>query len=195
MKNPIIKILILIISMYTLLLELYNYDIVYLIELGGIYLSDFHLKSIIVSSLLHSSFKNFSVNIIILAIEGCILENVLGSKKFLTLILVSMLASTNMIILFDQGVNHVIIGSSDIIYGFLAVLFLISIIERNSFNLLTKMIIWSYLIYVIIGNIFYNEGVSVLGHVGGFIGGMVLFMVWFIKYSKTNDKRCCNGFN
>jgi membrane associated rhomboid family serine protease len=120
---------------------------------------------------LHASFFHLAVNMYSLYFVGSILEQLIGRWRFLMLYLVSGLAgSAGALILSPLKPT---VGASGAIFGVLGGLF---ILERRG-NIATGGQIAALIVINLVITFAFSSSISVGGHLGGLVAGMVLMLL------------------
>jgi len=143
------------------------------ISLGGLSSSlilDGEIWRLITYGFLHSSWSHFIGNIVCGTILIGILENVIGSRKALLIYTIGILVGG----LFVITQPNLTVGSSSGIFGIMGALAVMKFNKRTS--IIIKLIL---LISVI--NTFLASGISIQGHIGGLIGGMLVMTLIILE--------------
>lgn len=141
---------------------------------GAIYGAEFTMGEwwrLITPLFAHIGFDHLLSNLLLLVTVGRILEGIIGTVKFTILYLVSGIAGNLAVVFYDP--NSVTAGASSALYGILGFLAIHAIFRRGYYIYALGK---SYLGVIAI-NVVYTfiiPGVSVFGHAGGFIAGVVL---------------------
>jgi len=126
------------------------------------------------SIFVHGGLIHLIYNMVILAFMGCLIESILGAKKYLILYL-SCGISASLVTLFFKS-NFVEVGASGAIFGLCGIYYgltLIHYIERNFFIGLIS-------IFVLLNILFsFKSGVSMSAHLGGLISGFIIAIIYF----------------
>lgn len=119
----------------------------------------------------HIGFDHLLSNMFLLLTVGRVLEGIIGSLKFAILYLLSGISGNLAVLLFDP--TSVTAGASSALYGILGFLAIHAIFKHSNYIYFLGK---AYL--GIIGfNIIYTfmvPGISIMGHLGGFLAGMFL---------------------
>lgn len=147
---------------------------------------DFHVWQIVTHMFLHGSFSHIFFNMYALMVFGSVLENIIGSKKFLTFYMVSGIGAAALYL----GVQaltfqyHLCVGASGAIYGVLlgyAMMFPDSVLTLF-FPPVSMKAKWMVLIFVAIelgiGVLGVNDGVAHFAHLGGMLVGFIMMFIW-----------------
>ena len=156
-----------------------GFSIENLIRFGGIVpplvLDQGEYYRLILAMTLHGSIFHYFMNSYVLYILGSHLERIVGPKKYAILYLVSGIVSSLFVVFFGER-NVVTIGASGAIYGVMGGLFMLTLVKKEwfqpqSIQWIRNLIIINLVITFIVPNI------SVLGHLGGLIAGLILFYI------------------
>lgn len=145
---------------------------------------------IITAMILHGSIIHFLMNAYVLFYIGGNLEQLLGPIRYLLVYIVSGIISSLFVVYLGEP-NVVTIGASGAIFGVMGSLFMLTIkrdywFKEHGIKSIRNLMIMNLIITFIIPN------VSVYGHLGGLISGLLLFYVdtpenpYFIKYESVN---------
>ena len=132
------------------------------------------------SAFLHIGLLHLAGNLLALAIVGPALERVFGRWRFLAIYLVSALGGSVAVYLFGSPFGAVA-GASGAIYG----LFAATLIVVRKLGLDARFMVLAVVLNFAVS---FAPGISLLGHLGGFVtGGLVtLAMVYAPKASRTS---------
>ncbi len=173
----IIGICVLMYILYTYLQRTYD-QVAVLVAIGANYktftVGLLQFWRVITAGFLHSSLFHLLFNMLSLYSLGRVMEAVMGTRKFLIVLFGSLIVSSLTSLAFND--NGVSVGLSGGLYGLFA-FYLITAFYGGTLNSAAAM-------QVILINLMINflGGVDIMGHVGGFIAGIVL-------YFALNDKR------
>lgn len=126
---------------------------------------------IITAMFLHANFVHFLSNMIVLFYLGGHMEQLIGPRKYALLYLSSGLASSIIVALLSTGYT---VGASGAIYGVMGGLFMLTILRKHWFypkaiSSIQQLMVLNLVLTLIIPNI------SVYGHLGGLLMGVILF--------------------
>ena len=132
------------------------------------------------SAFLHIGLLHLAGNLLSLAIVGPALERVFGWWRFLAIYLVSALGGSVAVYLFGSPFGAVA-GASGAIYG----LFAATLIVVRKLGLDARFMVLAVALNFAVS---FAPGISLLGHLGGFISGglLTLAMVYAPKASRTS---------
>jgi len=135
---------------------------------------------IITAAFLHGSLMHYFSNMIIgLNFLGSGLERMLGKAKYLIIYFVAIVGSGLLVVYSEvlfpasAGVTIVSVGASGGIFGLLGALFYITIFRKDMLSIQDIQTVRILIVLNIIFT-FLNPGISISGHVGGFISGFVI---------------------
>jgi rhomboid protease GluP len=154
-----------------------------LLELGGlvpILVTEFNeYERLLFSMFLHGSIIHFLMNGLALFFLGGFLERYLGYVRYTLIYLLSGLGSSIAVVLF--GPNAITIGASGAIYGVVGALFLLITLRPNWFppqaakSIRTLIVVNLILTFVL-------PSISLEGHLGGLLVGVILIFPLIPKY-------------
>lgn len=122
----------------------------------------------VTSMFTHLDLWHIGFNMLALYVLGPQLEAVLGRTRFLAIYLLSGLSGSAMVYWFS-GVNTPTIGASGALFGLMAALL---VIAHKTHGQVQQILMWIGLNFVI--TVVFRSFISWQGHVGGFLGGLVL---------------------
>lgn len=177
-KIPVASIIFTILSicwfMYMTLVYGTTTDTLLLYENGAIYGAEFTTKEwwrLMTPIFVHIGFDHLLSNMLLLVTVARVLEEIIGTLKFTILYLISGIVGNLAVVYLDP--NSLTAGASGALYGVLGFLAIHAIFRRSKYiYFLGKSymgIIAINIIYTVIA-----PGVSIMGHLGGFIAGMIL---------------------
>lgn len=147
-----------------------------LIKLGGmnpLLVSDGHeYYRLFMAMFLHGSLIHFLANSYFLYMIGRIAEKLLGKVKYIIIYLISGIGSSLLVWALGQN-NRITIGASGALFGILGALLVLTYLKPHWFtaygirNIRTLVIINLAFTFII-------SYISVYGHIGGFVTGMIL---------------------
>ena len=141
---------------------------------------------ILTAMALHGSVLHFAMNSYVLFYIGGHLERLIGPMKYLFVYLVAGIVSSLFVVYLGEN-NIVTIGASGAIFGVMGGLFMLTIKRANWFHPQTVRSIRNLMLINLVFT-FIIPNISVLGHLGGLIAGVLLFFVitpeepYFTKY-------------
>lgn len=145
---------------------------------------------IITANFLHFGVIHVAINCYSLYNVGTLLERMIGMKNILVVVIVSAVTTSLWPLLsflvFGNGANVVLAGISGIVCGLVGALFVVSYQYKeylgNIHRSITKNIFFMILISVSL------SGVSLSGHLGGLIGGMITMYIVLKNRNKKIKK-------
>ncbi|MFA5466654.1 MAG: rhomboid family intramembrane serine protease [Candidatus Izemoplasmatales bacterium] len=193
------------IVLFVLTLATGGFNVVNLARLGALVpeyvTSEGEYFRILTSMFLHGNIFHFAMNMLALYILGTLMERLLGPINYFILYILSGLAGGVAItLLAGQGEGvfaqvfgttmDVTIGASGSLYGIMAALFFITFKKKVWFNPRSIRSIRT-LVIINFALTFTFPGISILGHIGGFVIGMILsfFLVPDIPYFRKQQYR------
>lgn len=151
-----------------------------LVDIGAIYppymneISDYW--RILTAAFLHGSIIHFLSNMIIGVLTlSSALERLIGSKKFSFIYFGSMILS-GLVVVFLSESNAVTIGASGAIFGVLGSLLYITLYRKDMMSPRDTQSIRSLIAINIIFTLL-APGISIWGHVGGIVAGLLLSFI------------------
>ena len=146
---------------------------------------------LLTATALHGSLIHYFFNSYVLYYLGSNMEKMVGSWRFGLVYLFSALVSSLAVVFFGHP-NVVTIGASGAIFGVMGGILMLTIRKKEWFN---ESAIRSLRILVIINLVFtfLFTNISIPGHLGGLVAGLVLFLVftpnepYFFRYLRHDD--------
>lgn len=157
--------------------NIYNYGGMY----GNLFYQNHEWKKLITPAFVHIGITHLLFNMLALYTASSILEQIYGSIKTLLIYLVTAAVGNIFAAFFTPAI--VVAGASTSIFGMFAVLATLAVISKHDG---VKNVGASY-IGVILINLLYNlftPGVSMAGHIGGAIGGVLMALILNSKFEK-----------
>jgi len=175
---------ILYIFLNTVLFFLFSSNLDYFISNYGFTPGDFNFLNLFTSFFIHLNFLHLLINMWFLWVFGSTLEDKIGHKKFFFFyLLVGFLANVFYFLFVSSNLNIPIVGASGAISGILGAYLIL--FPKNRLKTFPNLNLYSYL-YIILWFViqlafylFQNQDVAYLGHLGGFIVGIIL--IFFFK--------------
>lgn len=132
----------------------------------------------------HVKSYHIFMNLVALYSLGRLLERMVGHWKFLLVLVFSIISGSLWIFILDG--NTLVVGLSAGLYGLMALELYIFYLK----GLLNNPMIKNEIIQMILINILINfvPGVSYTGHIGGFIGGLLMSMICIPLPSDKNHR-------
>lgn len=144
---------------------------------------------LITANFIHFGIMHIFCNAYSLYNLGMLMERVLGFKKYLTVVLVSMLSTTLfpfiLYFLNGTGANSIMGGISGVIFGLIGSLMALAYLYRDVYMYLFKQIVSSLILMLFIS--FMLPSISLTGHIGGMLGGFLVTLL-FEKFGQSNNK-------
>ncbi|MGL4588786.1 MAG: rhomboid family intramembrane serine protease [Mycoplasmatales bacterium] len=142
---------------------------------------------ILTAGFTHSGFLHLALNMFFLMYIGTLIEQVSGTKKFLLVYFLTMIAS-GIIVIFFSSAGTFTVGASGALYGIMtfgAVYYRLSKVyyqPQLSSNLLQLIIINVFLSFAL-------NGISISGHLGGLLAGIAVAVIFsYVEDLKNKGK-------
>lgn len=156
-----------------------GFDIENLVRIGAIFppfiLDDGEYFRLITGMFLHANVFHFLMNMYVLYYLGGHMEQLIGPRKYLLLYMFSGIVSSLVITYFGDP-RTVTVGASGAIFGIMGGLFMLTILRKNWFHPRTIRSIQNLMALNLILT-FVVANISIFGHLGGLIAGILLFFV------------------
>jgi rhomboid protease GluP len=135
------------------------------------------------SMLLHGNVFHLLMNMYVLIYIGGFMERFIGSLRYLLLYLISGVVAS-VAVVYLGNLNVITVGASGSIFGIMGALFLMTFIQKDA---LPGPIIYQIRLLTIINLAFtaFIPGISIYGHLGGLITGMIIFYVLHLIRKKS----------
>ena len=130
---------------------------------------------------LHSNLIHIACNMYSLYIIGPQIQQIYGTKKYLSIYIISCITSS--LLSYFMSPNSISVGASGGIFGLMGALLAFAIIERHKID--KKYI--SSLMQIIVINLFIGlsiKNIDNFGHIGGLIGGLLVGYIIYITSKK-----------
>ena len=149
------------------------------IQVGGfnpLYVYYYHeYYRLITANFIHFGLMHIFCNVYSLYNLGMLMEKILKEKKYIIVIVVSMISTTLfsylLFLLFNIGTNSVMGGISGVIFGLIGSLLALSVLYSYLFKQIVSSVVLMLFISVAVPSI------SLVGHLGGMIGGFAATFV------------------
>ena len=153
------------------------------IQVGGfnpLYVYYYHeYYRMITANFIHFGLMHIFCNVYSLYNLGMLMEKILKEKKYIIVIVVSMISTTLfsylLFLLFNIGTNSVMGGISGVVFGLIGSLLALSVLYGDVYSYLFKQIVSSVVLMLFISVAV--PSISLVGHLGGMIGGFVATFV------------------
>ncbi len=139
--------------------------------LYGPFVAEGEWYRLITGAFLHASITHIGFNMLLLFFLGRLLEPALGTPRFLALYFASLLAGSFGALLLDP--NTLTVGASGAVFGLFGAGFLLAR-ARGMTALATEI---GFLIVLNLAFTFGAQNISVGGHLGGLVGGVICALV------------------
>ena len=147
---------------------------------------------LITANFIHFGVMHLFCNAYSLYNLGALMERILGLKKYIIVIVVSMFSTTLfpflLYFLNGTGANSIMGGISGVIFGLIGSLLALAYLYKNIYMYLFKQIAPSLALMLLIS--FMMPSISLTGHIGGLIGGFLITVV--IEKIKKSKKKIVN---
>jgi rhomboid protease GluP len=179
-KHPINAFLILLNFLFFVVTLLTGgFDIENIVRLGAIFppfiLDENEYFRLITGMFLHANVFHFLMNMYVLYYLGGHMEQLIGPRKFLLLYFFSGIVSSLVITYFGDP-QTVTVGASGAIFGIMGGLFMLTILRKNWFDPRTIRSIQNLMVLNLILT-FVIANISIFGHLGGLVAGILLFFI------------------
>lgn len=145
----------------------------------GIYMNLHNSYRFITAMFVHIGFTHFFMNMTTLYFTGPVVQSLYGKTKFLMIYLISGIVGNIFSVIFTPDV--VSAGASTALFGLFGVLAMNGLQQRNQLVSTVGRSYWG-----VIGlNLFMNLSqphVSLIGHIGGLVGGVICYFLLKPKY-------------
>ena len=147
---------------------------------------------LITANFIHFGLMHIFCNAYSLYNLGMVMERIIGQKKYLLVIVVSMLSTTVIPLLLyfinGAGYNSIMGGVSGVIFGLIGSLLALALLYKDVYMYLFKQIASSVILMLILS--FMLPSISLTGHIVGMIGGFVV--TWIIEKGDLSKRRLIN---
>lgn len=137
--------------------------------------------SIILAGFTHFSLIHILVNMMFLSNVGPVLEELIGSKRFSFLYGFCLIFSGIVVTMFGNGITA---GASGALFGIFT-FYVCLVIKYGNNKAQTQSIIYTFLLNV--GLTVFVSGISMAGHFGGIVAGLIAFLYFSLNKSKNNN--------
>ena len=158
---------------------------VYMLEHGACYvplIQEGEVYRLFTSTFLHFNFRHLVNNMLILAVVGSMLEQIIGKWKFLIIYLVSgvagNLASMGLVLLF-HGTPAVSAGASGAVFGIEGAVLYVMIRNRKRMRSSSYLYRFAIMLALSLYIGFTEGGVDNTAHIGGLLAGFLLAAVLY----------------
>ena len=149
------------------------------IQVGGfnpLYVYYYHeYYRLITANFIHFGLMHIFCNVYSLYNLGMLMEKILKEKKYIIVIVVSMISTTLFSYLLFLLFNSVMGGISGVIFGLIGSLLALSVLYGDVYSYLFKQIVSSVVLMLFISVAV--PSISLVGHLGGMIGGFAATFV------------------
>ncbi len=156
-----------------------GFDIENLINLGAIYppliIEKNEFYRLFTGIFLHGNIIHFMMNMYVLFYLGGHMEQLIGPRKYLFVYLLSGIASSFAVVYLGKP-NTVTVGASGAIFGIMGGLLLLTFLRRSWFSERAIISIRNLMLLNLVIT-FLVAGISIFGHLGGLVMGILCFFV------------------
>ncbi len=148
------------------------------ILLGSYYkiliVANYEFQRFLTAGFIHIDFLHFFMNSVALINLGLVVERIYGSKRFLIIFIVSVIMGS-LFVFVGQG-NGVVLGASGGLYGLMGALFVYAFESQ----LIKQPAIRNQFMRIMLVNLLISlmPSISLLGHLGGLIAGVLLAIIF-----------------
>jgi len=158
-------------------------------------LSWYHVKEkgeyyrIFTSMFLHSDFEHLINNMLVLFFVGDKLEQIVGKVKYLIIYFVTGIIAGIFSIGYNmlKGEQVYSIGASGAIFGIVGAMVYILLVNKGRLQNISSRQILLFTLFSLYGGIV-NTNIDNVAHIGGFIGGIILALLFYRKPIKQNNQ-------
>jgi rhomboid protease GluP len=138
---------------------------------------------LVTSMLLHGNVFHLLMNMYVLVYIGGFMERFIGSLRYIALYLVAGITASLAVVYLGNS-NVITVGASGSIFGIMGALFLMTFIQKDA---LPGPIIYQIRLLTLInlGFTAFIPGISIFGHLGGLITGMIIFYIFHLIRDKN----------
>lgn len=188
--------IVILIYVYTGIVYDFDMNVYQGIEAGGfnpVLVTEFHqYYRLITANFIHFGLMHIFCNAYSLYNLGAVMEYILGFQSYLKVILASMLTTTflplGVYFINGSGANTIMGGISGVIFGLIGSLLALTYLYRDVYMYLFKQVLPSFILVMVISLLV--PSISLLGHLGGFIGGFAV--TYILKKPKYKKERIIN---
>lgn len=159
-----------------------------LVAFGGCYgplIKNGEIYRLITGGFLHANLMHLIFNMYALYLIGTQMESFMGKKKYLALYLFSLMSSSLLSVIMNP--NTVSVGASGAIFGLTGAL----IYFGYHYRLYLSSVLKTQIIPIVALNFllgFMIPGIDIYGHIGGFIGGILLSMALGVQKNESKTE-------
>jgi rhomboid protease GluP len=138
---------------------------------------------LVTSMLLHGNVFHLLTNMYVLVYIGGFMERFIGSLRYIALYLIAGITASLAVVYLGNS-NVITVGASGSIFGIMGALFLMTFIQKDA---LPGPIIYQIRLLTLInlGITSFIPGLSIFGHLGGLITGMIIFYIFHLIRDKN----------
>jgi rhomboid protease GluP len=138
---------------------------------------------LVTSMLLHGNVFHLLMNMYVLVYIGGFMERFIGSFRYIALYVIAGITASLAVVYLGNS-NVITVGASGSIFGIMGALFLMTFIQKDA---LPGPIIYQIRLLTLInlGITAFIPGISIFGHLGGLITGMIIFYIFHLIRDKN----------
>jgi rhomboid protease GluP len=138
---------------------------------------------LVTSMLLHGNVFHLLMNMYVLVYIGGFMERFIGSLRYIALYLIAGITASLAVVYLGDS-NVITVGASGSIFGIMGALFLMTFIQKDA---LPGPIIYQIRLLTLInlGITSFIPGLSIFGHLGGLMTGMIIFYIFHLIRDKN----------
>jgi rhomboid protease GluP len=138
---------------------------------------------LVTSMLLHGNVFHLLMNMYVLVYIGGFMERFIGSLRYIALYVIAGITASLAVVYLGNS-NVITVGASGSIFGIMGALFLMTFIQKDA---LPGPIIYQIRLLTLInlGITAFIPGISIFGHLGGLITGMIIFYIFHLIRDKN----------
>ena len=188
---PYINGIIILINMIVFLLYAFNPEVLYN---GGAF-SIFLIRKtneyyrFLTSVFIHADLNHLLSNMLVLFFLGNCLESKVGHLKYAVLYLISALGGNLLSAIYEDYFRNMLatVGASGAIFGVIAAVFILVIVKGGRWENITLSRMLLMIAYSLYSG-FISENVNNAAHIGGFVAGMILMIIYCVFSSLQKKK-------
>ena len=138
---------------------------------------------LVTSMLLHGNVFHLLMNMYVLVYIGGFMERFIGSLRYIALYVIAGITASLAVVYLGNS-NVITVGASGSIFGIMGALFLMTFIQKDA---LPGPIIYQIRLLTLInlGITAFIPEISIFGHLGGLVTGMIIFYIFHLIRDKN----------